>query len=192
MSMSDAIIWSCMSLLQCSAHAALGAVSGAIGAKILIDAGYEGYSVLETTRAGAVGNIIMGAGVGCIKACTFFNRPSRVQQDGTFIALTICEGVASVGTTILGGVLGRVMINTIAEMPLSKIAAAMAVGNGALIAAITVLALMIACCYYLNIMCNPKAVRGEILGLGTELNNPFLNTESVVASSFSNRSQSRV
>ena len=108
--------------------AAHGALAGAVGAKILESAGYAGYSVLEATRMGAAGGAVLGAGVGFVSGL-FVSRNKDEEQSKSFKELVGAIALTT-GMSTVSGVLGHAMLNSIVEMPLEKIAAAMATGSG--------------------------------------------------------------
>ena len=136
-------------ILNGAVYATGGAMNGAVGAKILSDGGYTGYSVLEATRVGAAGNAVVGASIGIFKeltsriCCDESNKNKNRKAD---IAKILGEIALSVGTTTLGGMLGHTMLKQIADMSLEKTAAAMAVGSSTIIGAATALVLVGGCC----------------------------------------------
>ncbi|MDR3492301.1 MAG: hypothetical protein P4M12_09715 [Gammaproteobacteria bacterium] len=119
--------------------AALGAAAGAAGAKILMDCAYTGYSVGQAAAAGATGNAVIGGGLGFLSS--FYNHNSEKKKEEATMG-----AVAAVGFTTLGGMLGKVILDSLIDMPLDKMAAALATGGGAIAAGGVGLALVVGCC----------------------------------------------
>ncbi len=131
-------------ILRSATYALSGSIEGAVDATVLADSGYEGYSVLETVRSAAVGDAVIGAVIGMIwdPIAQRFGRKDdagkKSEEEHLF------EIVLATGLNVLGGMLGKVILQEIIEMPYEKIAAAMGTGGGVFGAVL----LCLYCCTY--------------------------------------------
>jgi hypothetical protein len=112
--------------------ATTGALNGATGAAILKAAGYAGYSILEVTQVGAVGNAVIAGSAGLLKG--LFHKEDNTTFEEKSAKFTCRDAVTasaiSAGVNAMGGVLGHAILNTICAMPLDKTVAALATGVG--------------------------------------------------------------
>jgi hypothetical protein len=124
-------------MLHGAGYTTAGAIYGAIGAQVLSDAGYAGYSVTHATRSGAAGNVLVGAAVSLLKdiyvSCC--GEGADAEHEFNFYKF-VGEMIVSVSLITAGGVLGHAMLNQTTEMSIGQVAAAMAVGSTTMSAAI--------------------------------------------------------
>jgi hypothetical protein len=140
--------------LNGAGYAAGGAMDGAIGAKIMLDAGYDSYNILETVRAGAAGGAVVGAAVGIVKEIFHYidvKYHITSDEDRDFHhgyqhteEKFIGEMIVSIALMAASGALGHEMLQAIAEMSLGMTAAALAVGSAVMAGACLAL---FCCCF---------------------------------------------
>lgn len=136
-------------------YSSIGALDGAVGAKIMRDAGHDSYKVLESVRAGAAGAAIVGTAMGLFKEMLhlldqqyeFLPREAAVREwphMDSSIEKTLAEMVFSILSMSAAGALGHLMLHKIAEMSLGQAVAALAVGATVIAGAF----LAVFCCCY--------------------------------------------
>lgn len=145
---------SCSRILKCIAKntflgAVIGAGSGQLGAKLYADAGYAGYSLSETTKAGLLGGAITGVGLGLFEARQEEAKPSSMEElIETLKKHMNIELLVRPASLVAGGVLGRLILSSISEMPIENVLLAMSSGVGVTyIAGIGVIALGLCIAY---------------------------------------------
>lgn len=114
--------------------AAMGAAAGSTGAAIFEKAGCLGYSTSQAAKAGATGNAIIGAVIGLGKG--LFSSNEKIENKSS-LSKILGQTAMTIGLSTAGGMLGKLMLDTIVEMPLDKMAAVMAVGSSSLIAGLS-------------------------------------------------------
>ncbi len=153
-------------------YSSIGALDGAIGGKIMRDAGHDSYKVLESVRAGAAGAAIVGTAMGLFKEMLhlfdqqyeFLPREAaereRPHMDHS-IEKAMAEIVFSILSMSAAGALGHLMLHKIAEMSLGQAVAALAVGATVIAAAF----LAVFCCCFACGLCLETFCEGCWLGI---------------------------
>lgn len=163
--------------------AAVGAGSGAAGAKIFDSAGYSGYDVLTATQVGAAGNALLGGVIGGVGAYMRANKKensffSRERSKESSMCAVPAGYVAFVGKQTLGGVIGYGLLIDIAssKLPLPQSAASLATGS-AVIGAVVFGTLGLCCC--LSICCGLGAL-ATLFGLAKNDEDTAMNARPSV------------
>ena len=142
-------------------YAATGAIDGAIGAKVMQDAGYEGYHVLQSVRMGAAGGAVVGAAVGLTKELLhaldqkfeFLPRDPNLRAIKHYqqtVELGVGEIILSIASMAASGALGFKMLMHFMTMSLQQAVIALTVGSSIMCAASLAL---VACCYCCVVCC---------------------------------------
>jgi len=162
-------------VLAGAGYAAGGTIAGSIGAKVMQDAGYDGYDILEAVRTGAAGGAVVGATIGILKELFHLidvkyhitsdeDRDFHRGYEHTWEKF-VGEMVVSIGAMAAAGAIGHEMLMEIAKMSLGMTVAALAVGEAVFAGAFLALG---ACCCCCLLCCKGTKNRNENGGRGIE------------------------